>query len=133
SLIVLEAIAGNLTELAQKLDLGADIVGELREPLEHLREPGIVARAVVELRERTERVHVVRLVLEHDVPELNAHVGLLHALGREPSDLLEPLGSLWPGWQRLRVAHAEVNQLLPVPALFVHFAQVLNRSAIERI
>src|SRR5207248_9920839 len=85
--------------------------------------------ALVEPAERAERLAVGGIAVEHLLPELDADLGLLDALGGELRDL-EELPRALVAVEALGLLALETEELLPVPALLVHLAQVVDRAAV---
>ena len=89
ALVVVQAIAVDRAELAEDLDLLRGVEGDLDLLLEDVGELVEVLGALVEAGERAERLGVLGVVRDDLVPEVDADLGLLHALGRELRDLEE--------------------------------------------
>ena len=127
--VVVEAIAVDRAELREDLDLLTVVEGDLGLLLEDLDELVEVLRALVETAEGAERFGVRRIAVEHLVPELDADLGLLDALGGELRDV-EELASALVAVEAIGFFSLETEELLPVAALLVHAAQVVDGSAV---
>ncbi len=133
ALVVVQTIAVDRSELVEDLDLLRGVVGDLGLLLEDRRELVELLAALVEHRERGERLGV-RVVARDDlVPQLDADVGLLDALGGELRHLEELRGALGTLSEAFGFAALQTEELLPVAALLVHLAQVVDRGRVLRI
>ena len=129
ALVVVQTIAVDRAELREDLGLLAVVVRDLGLLLEDLDELVEVLRALVETTEGAERLGVRRIAVEHLVPELDADLGLLDALGGELRDV-EELARAIVAVEALGFFSLETEELLPVATLLVHAAQVLDGAAV---
>ncbi|MFT3771956.1 MAG: hypothetical protein QM820_41650 [Minicystis sp.] len=124
--VVVEALAVERAELAEQRLLGLDVEGDVDLLLQDDRERLEILGALVETGERVERLLVLRIVGDDLVPEVDADLRLLHALGGELGDLEE----LLPARRALRhvagLALHQADELLPVAPLLVALAEELD-------
>ncbi len=128
--VVVQTIAVDRSELVEDLDLLRGVVGDLRLLLEDRGELVELFAALVENGERRQRFGISVVARDDFVPELDADVGFLHALGGELRHLEELLRALRALRKTLCLAPLQTEELLPVATLLVHLAQVIDRGRV---
>ncbi len=84
----------------------------------------------MEAGEGVERLGVLGIVGDDLVPEVDADLGLLHALGGELGDLEELRAAREAFGHRPGLALHQPDELLPVAALLVALAQEIDRLSV---